>query len=475
MYKVMIVDDEPVGSRHIQKIIEHYIENFVVSDIARNGKDAIEKLEKESVDVVITDIKMPAMDGIELAEYITEHNANIHIVIVSGYSDFAYAQSAIRLGVKDYLLKPIIPEDLQNLLKKIQCDLEKRRYEECKKIISRIYCGEKAEADEITYCFPDSGYYIALIRKNGLPYFPSAMMNFFSEIEEKIFLFGRDEMEVLYICPKECFTQEEFLATVLRNFEKSFAPIPYYTFLYTKMTVLPCDIPEIIHKIYLVLNEQLVLGENKKISISLNSQSEKKTDINENVIFSLFTKYCENRDIIKAKEQLHKIIKLCGEQQFPMNRLKSILYHACFLLEKYQLFYPGKDWIQGQVLEEALFYSENIDQLIKYIDDALWNGGTEKINLKLGAFEYYKLVVEYIQKHFPETITLQTASEKLGISRTYINKLLRKYNNETFISYLTKVRMEYAKELLKKSDEKLLIKDVAEQAGYEDGFVKFFV
>lgn len=472
MYKVLIVDDEPSACRHIQKIIQQYCTSFTVSGIARNGQDAVELLKECPADVVITDIKMPVMDGIGLASYIVENMLHSHVIIVSGYSDFAYAQSAIRLGVKDYLLKPIMPEDLQELLEKIQLDLKVRLYMECRQLISCLYRGDTVPPSQVERCFPYSGYYMALIRKNGLPYFPAKApeIEVFSEKEEMVFLYGRDESEALYICPKDFLSKEHFISLILQTFQKSVAPVAYHTLICTHVSIKAADIPEAFSKMYQALNAQLVFGKNQTISVSLHMPLDKQTSWNESELFSSFSKYCEKQELPRVQEELHRIISLCDARSMPMLQLKSILYHACFLLERYHLYHPSKDWIQEQVIEEALFYSENVSQLMKYMDDILFSKYSRAASLKLSPYEYYEKIMDYMQNHYKEAITLQTAGKTLGISRTYLNRLLRKYNDETFTSCLTRIRIEHAKELMQNSGYRLLIKEIAEQVGYEDQF-----
>jgi len=117
---VIVVEDEKRIAKNIAKLIEQTNPLFKVVDIFSNGEDALTYIEKYPPQVVFTDISMPIMDGLELVNRIYESKHYIHCVILTGYADFSYAQSAVRSGVKDYLLKPVNVDELQAALKRIE-------------------------------------------------------------------------------------------------------------------------------------------------------------------------------------------------------------------------------------------------------------------------------------------------------------------------------------------------------------------
>ncbi|MCY9691854.1 response regulator transcription factor [Paenibacillus alginolyticus] len=114
MYKVILVDDERWVRVVLRKAVEQTKLPFEIVQECANGLEAIDALQKHSADLVISDVKMPIMDGIALAEQMTQVSANL--ILVSGYDDFQLAQKAIRYGVKDYLLKPVEMEAMADCL-----------------------------------------------------------------------------------------------------------------------------------------------------------------------------------------------------------------------------------------------------------------------------------------------------------------------------------------------------------------------
>ncbi len=125
MYKLLIVDDEPRLRNGISNYFPWSEVGFEVIHEAGNGKEALEFIEKAHVDVVLSDIRMPIMSGIDLAREINNRGLAIKIVFLSGYKDFEYAKEAINYGVKNYVLKPTKYDELVEVFSKIKKELDK--------------------------------------------------------------------------------------------------------------------------------------------------------------------------------------------------------------------------------------------------------------------------------------------------------------------------------------------------------------
>ena len=138
LYKIMLVDDEEEVRKSIINKIDWADAGFEVIGDAENGKDALEKIEQNEPDVVLTDIKMPYMDGLTMAETIRQLYPSVKIVIFSGFDEFEYAKKAIKLNVIEYILKPVNVEELTSILKRIKSGLD----EEIEEGLCRIYARE---------------------------------------------------------------------------------------------------------------------------------------------------------------------------------------------------------------------------------------------------------------------------------------------------------------------------------------------
>lgn len=123
--KIIIIDDEPKIRKGLGKILNMH-PGWTVLDTFTEGESAIRFLAENLVDVVITDIHMPGMTGLDMIARIKESNKKLSFVILSGYGRFEYAQRAIDLGVKKFLMKPTSPEEVTQALEQIESELTDR-------------------------------------------------------------------------------------------------------------------------------------------------------------------------------------------------------------------------------------------------------------------------------------------------------------------------------------------------------------
>lgn len=133
MYRVFLADDEVWALAALKNLIDWSQYGFAVIGEAENGQQALERIEKDRPDLILSDIRMPGMDGLTLIQTIREKNWKSEVLLVSGYTDFEYAKEAIRLGCRGYLVKPVAEEELVEYLgkmKEILDEAEKRQKEE---------------------------------------------------------------------------------------------------------------------------------------------------------------------------------------------------------------------------------------------------------------------------------------------------------------------------------------------------------
>ena len=127
MYKLMIVDDEQIEREGMAEFIPWGNYDIELSGTAWNGLDAFEQIQKDPPDIVLTDIKMPVMDGITLIEKIMENFPDIHIIVLSGYGEYEYTSKAMEYGVRHYILKPCDEEKIVSVLETVKEEIRKKR------------------------------------------------------------------------------------------------------------------------------------------------------------------------------------------------------------------------------------------------------------------------------------------------------------------------------------------------------------
>lgn len=178
MIKVMLVEDE-VGTRNLLRIIVNWEEfHMKIVGEAQNGREALFRMQEEMPDLVVTDIKMPIMDGIALAEEIMEKYPAVKVIIVTGYDDFKYAQKALRAGAVDFILKPLKRQEVKDALLRVGRQIETVE-EGAKDVIDQIrdYMEENYAQSSLSLSKVAEKYYLnssylsrTFRKKTGVPF-----------------------------------------------------------------------------------------------------------------------------------------------------------------------------------------------------------------------------------------------------------------------------------------------------------------
>ena len=129
MYAIMIVEDEELIRQGLTSLVDYEQFGMTVINQAENGREAWEKFQEQPADILLTDINMPQMNGLDLAHLVKEQSPSCHIIFLTGYDDFEFARKAIKLGADDYLLKPFSKDDIEEMLAKVKGKLDQRAKE----------------------------------------------------------------------------------------------------------------------------------------------------------------------------------------------------------------------------------------------------------------------------------------------------------------------------------------------------------
>lgn len=471
MYKVILVDDEPVALKSMKAIIEKRCRDFQVVSTAIDGQEGLEIARKMKPDVIITDVKMPVMDGIRLSAAVKEELPDTFVVIISGYQYFEYAKGALEFGVCDYILKPIIPSELKKTMELLGERLSEAYWKKKNRLIRQICHGIQPDSTQLQKYFPASKYYGALIRRNGLPRRISTYkgIEIFSIKYEQMTMYGRDEQEGMYLYPEELLSNQDFGQTVQKMITR-FQDGGYTTVVMSNIPFGVGELVEYVHRFYRVLAENTVVGKSQVLVLE---------DLS-----------LQGRDLQDEQScKLQEIECLAQQKKFDciLDRVKS-------LIEKWGEENRTQLWIEGKIrqilhvlllqgylkstmeeieffMEDAFFYATSMDELQKSILSEIEKKKKDEpvAGMKMDTPEYFQNLKEYVYHNMAEPLTLQQICRHFGISQPYVSRIFRKYEGNSFSNYLTKVRIERAKELLEENEE-MFIKDVAEMVGYNDQF-----
>ncbi len=471
MYKVVVVDDETASLEYIKNIIKKKCVDFEVVDIALNGEEALEKISKYLPDVVISDIKMPILDGVGLAEKVHNQYPDIYFLIVSGYGDFEYAKKAIKFDVCDYLLKPLKPSELNNSLKIIANKIKNDYYMERKKIIGEMCSNFKiVEENKLEKYFSKGEYYCGIIRKNGLPsrFNRSTDIEIFSLEEEQIHIYGRDEMELLYLCPTMLLSNQSFSKFMQKRFNREILENNYVTCIYKEEKFLLKDFPSIAKAIYGNLYNNVTVGKNKILTLKSENKKNEILVQKENELIELINFLIKNNEIKNLSKKIKRLFDIWIKNdlsQIAVERKLFSIFHKIKNNSK-----NPKEWENYEYeLSDLFFYSTSMEEIlenvIEKIDMHLPKGEEKEGNNE----ELYYTILSFLENNMEKNISLTTVCRQFGISQTSLSKWFREYGNSSFNRYLTTIRIEKAKQIILTNPE-IYIKDVSKLVGYNDQF-----
>ena len=470
MYKVIIVDDEPVARGHIKLALQKKCENFCVVGEFENGVDALEAIREEEPDIVITDVQMPVMDGIELVTKICEQSPDIITILVSGYGEFEYAKEAIKSGVKDYLLKPIAPADIEKTMLKVEKLLDGRYFQNRKNIMHKIAKGKVASIEEIKKYFPEKEYKGCLLRKNGVPrrFFASADMEILSDNHEIFFVYGRDDMEELFLYPKNldiANSCEEFGKKMLESRKNN---SNYVTVIFSEYAFRASEFQGEIRKFYKALDTKVRIGHSQVLSLEeiqkhAPLERKKKKDALERIEY-----YFSQARYIEVKEEIDKQFDDYEKDGYTQLEMEMEVRKILWALQKYDKQINGMH-IMETMIEDIFFSALNIQEVKEILYEELFQDKDEQMIHKANSKEFFQVILKYMDENLEKPLSLQSICKDMGISQTYLSKQFRKNTGMSFGNHLTQIRMEKAKKLMREVSD-IYVKDVANLVGYNDQF-----
>lgn len=474
-YKVVVVDDESMAVKAICRIIEKYCPELEVAGTAANGSEALKVIGETQPDLVLTDVEMPVMSGIELVRQASAAMPELCFVIISGYQDFEYARDAFRGGVLDYLTKPIVPSQMMLTMKNVEEKLRKISYNRKNGVFRRLCMGETIALEEIQKYFPYKEYYAALLRENGLPrrYSPAKEPELYGTIDEAYLVYGRDNMEELFLIPKEVLGQQTLIDYMTRVERRQKTEGSYTTLLYYGEAFSGMEISEKIRDLYYWLNTLSTVGLSQAVDLDKRQSLLGRLPSPNAAELSSVLQEMEQHAKTGRYDQLRKCIEKSFARWEEEKRPQIWLEQAARRILNFVRTQTKEQepLIESEYqFEDAFYYSTSMDMLWKNLYTSFERlAEKEKENYKVDSPEFFEKIKVYLADHLSEPLSLQELSNLFAISQAYMSKLFRKYTRQSYNQYLTGIRMERAKHLLEESSG-LYVKDIAEMVGYRDQF-----
>ena len=436
MYKVAVIDDEFFIRKSI--ILKLTNENFTVVFDSDDGKELLAYLKNNTIDLLLVDISMPLINGLDLISQILEAGHDIICCILTGYSNFEYAREAIRLGVTDYLLKPVDADELNSTVLNIEKKLKEK--DEQKFRNSRSNLLEYVTGGETMNIKLDSFYVrLSLIGNlNG-----SRKWNSYGETDKLSIIYqGKANLKVEIL---------ENLCEPIKVFETQTV---YTTKKYDDL----CQLNAIIEDAKDMIKNSVILGEFRVSNEKSFKKEPEYSLLNMNRHLDLIEKFAQKKEYAKIIEQA---LLLFEYRSVPQIINEQIYKKMVLILYKYINFDEKMidyDWI-WQIDTREEFKNEILDniKLILYPADSI-------DGIKTCRESVDKIIFE-ITSDYSKNYSIHSMAEKYFVNRSHLSRVFKQVTGKTFNEYVTDCKIERACELIREGHS---ISQVSYLVGFDD-------
>lgn len=508
MYKLLIVEDEHLVRNRLQKGINWRKYGFQATAAASNGREALEFVEANPPNVVISDIKMPEMDGIELARSLKSRFPAVRVILLSCYSDFVYAQKAIEYGVYAYILKPVKEEEIGEVLVKLYNELEFQNPVNSNPAGMAVNVEIKNDLLE--------GVFLKLLTEGV-----SNIDSYRKRLEELSFVLHEQRICVMVFaceCDEKLYTMKSLIPLVMREasiywkglgYPLVFGNGVFYVLAHEKCNISYRDILYRSKQFKSRLEDRLSNSSYEGISISIGvgklypgmenigaSAREAEASLKHRffkgkgtiISFDMILEGRKSGNTEMLSKEANELIRSVseGNVQNTLMTVKRLLLllsekKECdvnFLLIKCVEMYASiTAKIKESNLPVELLSSEDIYYCIsrcetfpdlcrcyeKYVTDLA--GQVEKLK-KIDENLPIAKIKKYIDLNYGKKLSLRELSEQFALSAPYISMIFKEETGLNITDYILNVRMGQAKSLLKKSD--MQIGEIADKIGFTD-------
>jgi two-component system response regulator YesN len=516
MLNVLIVDDEPLIRQGLAVLIDWQAEGFCIAGEATNGEEAIAMLKKGEYDLVIADIRMPVMGGIELLRQARENNlSNARFVILSGHYEFEYAKEAIRLSCTDYILKPIKQEELLALVRKVSADCAKsRESEEHEEFRDRVVL-ERHLSSIILGKFDSINldYVLSHLRPGSSYRYINVQLDMTDEkvrmaderdrrtLQRRLYdhlrrVMGRNSGHIVFDVNKQedCFDVGFVFSDYLAD-EQSMPERQYLEWFAEKASSLEygvtvqagcqvscleklsdsfrsASIAKLLHNFSDVgfsLSRQQNQGDKHDIDIGYGEQKRSMDELISSI---------ERGDRQEIQHNVGELYKLISESKMDYKSIELNMNYIMFnLLHLAAARDPNinQEEIVGYLIENTFDRGVSRGSQSHFLNFCLqYTEYIEQLNTPASSTVITKVEQE-IREYYMQNISLKSLSEKYFINSAYLGQLFRKHYGTPFKDYLNTQRINAAADMLLETGKRVY--EISEAVGYQslDYFISKFV
>lgn len=520
MLRMIIADDEYIVRDGLKNIVEWETFGIEVIAEAEDGQEAYELCEQLHPDILFTDIRMPLLDGLEVALKLKEQGSDIKVIIISGVQDFNYAKTALDVNAEGYILKPIKIDELKKVVKRVADGINKELNREqemlhmkeqlhenfpvirekfLRNLILGIFRNEQDVRSKLDFLdIPFQTGQSVLVSTLQIDNY-TQVPGYETEEDRQLLSFSVSNIIEEIMSNNNCgisfcLNENEFILIFNNSYPfgsnkhmEIFEEISSCLNRFLKITV-SIGIGSVVKSYLQIVNSykdasvaldyKFYTGKNSIISIN---------DINNIRELNSNQKSFESYNLFESENQLMSFMKLGDSREvetviedifnlFASDKNLSVVYIQSICVEMVciasralcELEENIGKIVSGQaVILETIYNTENVFDLKNYM---------LSIFIKISAYFSNKhnqknskvifRIKEIIEKRYMEDLSISKLSEEIFLTPNYISQIFKQGTGETVAEYITKVRMEQAKELLKSTDFKVL--EIAEIVGFEN-------
>lgn len=500
MYNVMIVDDEPAIREGLSMVIDWENYGFKVIDTAENGIVALHKLKTDVYQLIIVDIRMPELNGLELIKEIKKLDPNIKVIILSGYSDFSYAKQAITYGVKNYLLKPVDSDELVETITIIKLELDKE-FDNSKTSKLNIDVMEEKFLFDLAYGKLTMIEILEKAKTHGM------------DINNKHFNIALIEINSFFDLQQKSFENANIIKHNINHLIRELIKEKCTAYVYDDMqgilgimfisenTQLEFTTIELILKhIYLCIEQTLKLGisigygstVDNPLNIKASRESAEKA-LDRTVIYesniivydkikdiehldidiewsnNILLAAVESNNLHDIRFEIDRFLKEIQKKLIHKNIIIALSYNIILDLIKIIKAHDGdsKRMFDINIYNDLKLNNGNIEQMgnwlvlicIKvagYIQELNGGKSDSKINQ----------IKKYIDENYYKELSLKVIANYFYLNNAYLGQLFKNTTGVSFHDYINKIRISKAKEML--IDGIYRSYEIIEKVGYND-------
>lgn len=467
MYKVLLVDDELPALRLLQVVMKKHAGAFEVAESFQSSVDALAYLQSHSADLLITDISMDDMNGIELAKMARELYPNIRIIIVTGYADFEYAQGAIQAAVDDYILKPVSISHIDEILHKLKMKMDTANTARIPAALSALFSGQPYDAELIDRLYGEKAYYFALVRWGNLGLSQGPLMSTSPlplQGTELCALYGRDEDEQLLFMPASC-SAVTFQATV-KSYVMQTKIAPTWTILFARSAKPFTEMPEFFRRSAGVMEQTIVIGRHHYAFLSAEMPAKDFSRHLSGAVLKRMEQHLLAGNMRMLKDLFISLAADWDKKQLPQYYASNMVHQLILFLFSVRTVPSDKQDILLDQTRELIHYASSYGDLMAGLYSILFSNSSSR-DKHMSTEEMYMQALTYIHEKYSQPISIQTICSEIGISQTYLSRLFRKHGNTTYIDYLTQYRIAKAQQLIAQQPS-VSLREIASCVGYDD-------